>query len=131
MSIEFKGEGYHAKKPQKKDLVILDQKEQTDAKPRHSNVDREARLSVINNRMFIISILIVLVKFFAIYAQHAASVRADNTIKTTWVKMYSDGTWDVEFNDEKRQPDFFQATIGHILRNWSYVEDSFSKFKGV
>ena len=119
------------KSRKKKDLVILDQKEQTDAKPRHSNVDREARLSVINNRMFIISILIVLVKFFAIYAQHAASVRADNTIKTTWVKMYPDGTWDVEFNDEKRQPDFFQATIGHILRNWSYVEDPFSKFKGV
>jgi hypothetical protein len=86
MSIEFKGEGYHAKKPQKKDLVILDQKEQTDAKPRHSNVDREARLSVINNRMFIISILIVLVKFFAIYAQHAASVRGDNTIKTAGSK---------------------------------------------
>ena len=119
------------KSRKKKDLVILDQKEQTDAKPLPINVDREPRLSVINNRMFIISILIVLVKFFAIYAQHAASVRADNTIKTTWVKMYPDGTWDVEFNDEKRQPDFFQATIGHILRNRSYVEDPFSKFKGV
>ena len=78
--------GAMLKSRKKKDLVILDQKEQTDAKPRHSNVDREARLSVINNRMFIISILIVLVKFFAIYAQHAASVRADSTIKTAGSK---------------------------------------------
>ena len=74
------------KSRKKKDLVILDQKEQTDAKPRPINVDREARLSVINNRMFIISILMVLVKFFAIYAQHAASVRGDNTIKTAGSK---------------------------------------------
>jgi hypothetical protein len=103
----------------KRNLVVLDSKEQSTVKDKPSSVDREARLSVANNRMFIVVVVMGLVTLFAVYAQHAASVRADNTIKTAWVKMYPDGTWDVEFNDEKRQPDFFQSTIDYILRNWS------------
>lgn len=107
------------KKRDKKDKVVLDTKKQASVKDKPKNVDREARLNVYNNRLFIILIIMGVVTLFAIYAQHKASIRADNTIKVAWVKMFPNGTWDISFTDENRQPDFFQSTIDYIIRNWS------------
>ncbi len=104
---------------QKKEPVVLDDRTRQKIKKRLSSLDLQARLAVANTRMFICVILMGIVTIFAVYGLHRASIRADNTIRTAWVKMYPNGTWDIDFNDEGRQPDFFQATIDYMLKNWS------------
>ncbi len=102
----------------KRGVVVLPSRKQKEIKDRPSHIDREGRLNVVNNRMFICILIMGFITLFAVYGQHKASVRADNSIKTAWVKMYPNGTWDIEFNDENRQQEFFQSTIDYMLRNF-------------
>lgn len=108
-----------------REVIVLPSNKQNEVKNRPGRIDREARFSVVNNRMFICTVLMGLITLFAVYGQHKASVRADNSIKTAWVKMYPNGTWDIDFNDEHRQPEFFQSTIDYMLR--SFCERRYSK----
>lgn len=109
-------------KPKK---VVLNHEEQKKAKGVPGNLNREAQLSTANTRLFIVCILLGLVALYAIYAQSKASTRANNNIKAAWVKMYPNGTWDVEFHDEFRKQEFFYSTIDYIIKNW--VSKRYSK----
>lgn len=78
-----------------------------------------------NIRYFWIILALCLISLFSILSAWSSSRRADNNIKVAWVKLMPNGTWDVEFHDETRQPEFFQATIDYILTQW--VERRYSE----
>jgi hypothetical protein len=88
-------------------------------------IDAMARLLAESLRSFYIILLLGLICLFSIMFAWKESNRADNNIKVAWVKMQPNGTWDVEFHDESRQPEFFPATIDYILTQW--VERRFSE----
>ena len=102
----------------KKDKVVLDHQTQRKNKDLPRKLDREARLSVVNTRMFLIAILMGIGLLYSIYAQDKASTRSDNNIKVAFVKMYPNGTWDIDFHDETRGVEFFKPTIDHFISNW-------------
>jgi hypothetical protein len=103
-------------RPVEKPPVVLDMPGQNPAKPRHINV--LGRLLADNIRSFVIILMLGTISLVAILFGWAQANRADNNIKVAWVKMYPNGTWDVEFHDENRQAEFFQSTIDYILTQW-------------
>lgn len=105
-------------KSEKKDKVVLDHETQKNRSKLPKNVDQGTRLSVANTRLFCVALVMGLISLFSIYAQHEASIRADNSIKVAWVKMYPNGSWDVDFHDDSRSVNFTQATIDTLLKNW-------------
>ena len=88
-------------------------------------VNALANLAAGNIRSFYIIIGLVAVCLFSIAFAWKESNRAAHNIKVAWVKMMPNGTWDIEFHDEGRQPEFFPATIDYILTQW--VERRFSE----
>jgi hypothetical protein len=91
--------------------------------PEHLNV--VAKLASGNIYSFYIIILLGLISLTSIIFAMQESKRAADNIKVAWVKMYPNGTWDIEFYDEGRGPDFFQSTVDYILRLW--VERRYSR----
>ncbi len=57
------------------------------------------------------------------------SLRNELTYKyeVAYVKMYHNGSWDIEFNDSERGMERLPATVDSILSEW--VERRFSKYK--
>ena len=104
--------------------VVLDAAEQKKIKGTPKLVKREAALTVEKTRWFILALVLSLVAFISMLSAYKANTRADNNIKVAWVKMYPNGTWDIEFDDENRAPEFFQSTIDYLIRQW--VELRFS-----
>ena len=109
----------------KREPVVLDAGDQKKIKDTPNLVKREAALSADKNRWFIATLLLSVVAIIAMALAYSAGKRADTNIKVAWVKMYPNGTWDVEFQDENRAPQFFQATIDYLIRQW--VERRYSQ----
>ena len=109
----------------KREPVVLNADDQKKIKDTPNLVKREAALSADKNRWFIATLLLSVVAIMAMALAYSASKRADTNIKVAWVKMYPNGTWDVEFQDENRAPQFFQATIDYLIRQW--VERRYSQ----
>jgi len=109
----------------KRHPVVLDTTDQKKIKDTPKIVRREAALSTDKNRWFIATLLLSVVAIIAMALAYSASKRADTNIKVAWVKMFPNGTWDVEFQDENRAPEFFQATIDYLIRQW--VERRYSQ----
>lgn len=109
----------------KKEPVVLDAGEQKKIKLAPKLIKREATLTTEKNRWFTATVLVSVVAIISMAFAYSASKRADQNIKVAWVKMYPSGTWDIEFDDENRAPEFFQSTIDYLIRQW--VERRFSK----
>jgi hypothetical protein len=109
----------------KREPIVLDSIEQKKIKGTPKLVKREASLTVDRNRWFIIVVILSLVAFVSIISAYKANTRADHNIKVAWVKMYPNGTWDIEFHGESRKPEFFQSTIDYLISQW--VERRYSE----
>ena len=88
-------------------------------------VDIVAGFASQNIRFFIIILMMGVICLASIAVAWKEGVRADNNIKIVWLKMYPNGTWDMEFHDEDRQPEFFRSTVDYLLTQW--VERRFSE----
>jgi hypothetical protein len=66
--------------------------------------------------MFAFGLLILCVLLFVMYNKAAADARRNTQLM--YIKMYPDGTWDMDFFDSKRAVEFLPATIDSILTNW-------------
>ena len=88
-------------------------------------VDIVARFAARNIQFFIVIILMGLICLASIGLAWKESNRAANNIKVVWLKMWPNGTWDMEFIDEDRGPEFFQSTIDYMLTQW--IERRFSE----
>ena len=109
------------KKEHRQSLTVLPHSEQE----KIERVDTTARFAAQNIRFFFIIILMGLICIGAIgLAWKESNLAADNT-KVIWLKMWPNGTWDMEFIDEERGSEFFQSTIDYLLRQW--VERRFSE----
>lgn len=84
-----------------------------------------AKAMAANIRSFWIIVALCGITLLSILFAWKESNRADSNIKVVWLKMYPNGTWDMDFSDNERGPDFFQSTVDYILRQW--VERRFSE----
>jgi hypothetical protein len=97
-------------------IILASLQQQSGKTLRHLNV--AANLVSANTRSFFIILALCLISLVSILFAWTETNRADSNIKVAWVKMQPNGTWDVEFHDEDRQPEFFQATIDYIITQW-------------
>lgn len=88
-------------------------------------LERDAQIAVDRNRWFLVTCILLLLLFFACFSAYQANQRFANNVKVSWVKLYPNGTWDIDFHDENRGAEFFPATIDYLLRQ--FVERRFSK----
>mgnify|MGYP006909077044 CR=1 FL=1 len=88
---------------------------------------RDAKLATDRNWWALLSAALLAVVFFLLVDNK--SLREELTYKydVAWVKMYKNGTWDIEFNDSDRAREALPATIDAILAKW--VESRFSEKK--
>jgi hypothetical protein len=63
---------------------------------------------------FILAILVFVM--FVMYVR--ASAEARKNVQITYVKMFRDGSWDVDFADQNREVEFLPATVNSILTSW-------------
>jgi len=112
-------------KKQQKEPVVLDAGEQKKIKSAPKLVKREATLTTEKNRWFIIALILSLVSLVSLWSAYKANNRADQNIKVAWVKLHPSGTWDIEFEDESRKPEFFQSTVNYLIRQ--FVERRYSQ----
>ncbi len=105
--------------------VILDSAQQAKITKSPKLAKREAALSVDRNRWFIATLVLALIALVSVMSAYKANIRADNNIKLAWVKMYPNGTWDIEFHNENQETEFFKSTIDYLIRQW--VQRRYSK----
>lgn len=94
-------------------------------KNENCQIKRESILSADRNRWFVISLVLSVITLISVASAFSANKRAQESIKVAWVKLVPDGTWEVEFHDRNRQPEFFQSTIDYLIKQW--VERRYSK----
>ena len=109
----------------RKEPVVLSEKDQAKIKATPALAKREAVLNVEKNKWFIMALCLAVIAIIAMAMAYSAAKRADSNIKIAWVKIYPSGSWDIEFHDETRSPQFFQTTIDYLLRQW--VERRYSQ----
>ena len=86
--------------------------------------NREFSLIAINNRAFaIIAILVITVMFQGYYA-HNASLRAEANTELLYVKMYSDGTWEIEKSLPDKPSEYLESTINKLLKDFTLLRYS-------
>lgn len=82
------------------------------------SVVRDAKLAADRNWWFVYcAIATVVALLLLINNMH---LRGELTYKydVAWVKMYKNGTWDIDFNDSDRSRELLPATIDSILATW-------------
>lgn len=78
---------------------------------------KEAALRVENNRYFVITVIFGIITILSIIFAIWASLR-DVEVKMVWIKMYRDGSWDVDVQSPLQEKDFFKDTIDKELITW-------------
>jgi hypothetical protein len=113
------------KKPQETQIKSSDQQEKPGKKP--ESVKRDALLAADRNRWFYVCLGLVFLCFLLGLQAMKANQRFANNVQVAWVKMYPNGTWDIDFYDEERGPQFFQSTVDYMLKEW--VQRRYSKMR--
>ncbi|MCA9470002.1 MAG: hypothetical protein KC643_31775 [Nitrospira sp.] len=90
-----------------------------------SMMAREALLASDRNKWFLVTVLLSAALCFMVYQYIALSKRADIHREVLWVKMYPDGTYDMEEHDNLQSTEFLQSTVNSLLKRW--VTARFSK----
>lgn len=104
--------------------IVLDEAAQRNLKAKRP-LARDAVIAVDRNRWFLIAVIMACIALYALYSANVANERYERNVRVQWVKMYPNGTWDIEFYDESRAQEFFPATIDALLTQ--FVERRFSK----
>lgn len=77
------------------------------------------------NRLYTFCIVLVIALFVVVMKLVAVSENNASNHKIAWVKMYANGTWDVELHDNFEPNQVLQRTVDSLLSNW--VERRFSE----
>lgn len=91
------------------------------------NLVREAVIHADRSRWVLLStvLLVMLVGLGLAYINLTG--RVENTLNVAWVKMYKNGTWDIEIHDSDRDLELLPAMVDSILTD--FVERRFSERK--
>lgn len=90
-----------------------------------SMMARNAFLSSDRNKWFLVTVVLSMALCFMLYQYIALSKRADIHREVLWVKLYPDGTYDMEEHDNLQSTEFLQSTVNSLLKRW--VTARFSK----
>lgn len=104
--------------------VMLDDKSQRELNTRKS-IAREASLAVDRNHWFWAFIIMSVFAMGCLYYANVANERFANNVQVAYVKMYPNGTWDIEFYDSEKSQDYFPTTIDALITQ--FVERRYSK----
>jgi len=96
-------------------------------KKKTAPVARDALLAADRNRWFFVSVGLLALCLLLGVEVIRANVRFANNVQVAWVKMSPNGTWDIDFFDEGRGPEFFESTIDYMLSQ--FVERRYSKIR--
>ncbi len=87
------------------------------------------RLSSFSNKLFVIIVLALFVIIIQSCMINSANKRAETNTELMFVKMYPNGSWDVEYRKSGNEADFFPLTIDKLIND--YVEARYSVIPGV
>lgn len=100
--------------------AILDEQESRKSGATDSEVPREvSKLRALNNRYFLIILLLIAGHFVQTWVSTKAFQKAQNNKELVYVKLYPDGTWHVgEFQPTDNQL-YFRSTIDSLLETFA------------
>lgn len=104
--------------------VILDDKSQRNLNSRKV-IAREAGLAVDRNHWFWAFMVMGLFALYCLYSANVANERFANNVQVAFVKMYPNGTWDINFYDSEKAQDYFPTTVDALITQ--FVERRYSK----
>lgn len=80
----------------------------------------QPKLVSINTKLYVVLVLSIVFNLIQGFWINAANTRAENNTELLFVKMYPNGTWDVEYRKSGNEADFFPITIDKLIQD--YVE---------
>lgn len=86
---------------------------------------REAVIQADRSRWFLISVGLLVLLAALGFSYISLSKKLDNNYDVAWVKMYKNGTWDIEFHESNRALEVLPATVDSVLALW--VQRRFSE----
>jgi len=85
--------------------------------------DTVPKLVSINTKIYVLLILSLVFNLIQGFWINSANQRAETNTELMFVKMYPNGSWDVEYRNTGQELDFFPLTIDKLLQD--YVEARF------
>lgn len=82
------------------------------------------QLKSMNTKLYVALLLALMVIIAQGFWMNAANTRAENNTELMFIKMYPNGSWDVEYRESGLESDFFPLTIDKLIMD--YVEARFS-----
>lgn len=70
------------------------------------------------NRLYSFCIILVIALSILTLKMVSMAERSASTHKVAWVKMYANGTWDVELHENMEPEQFLQQTVDSLLSSW-------------
>ena len=81
-------------------------------------LSRESFLAADRNKWFVVTVALCGVVGFLAYHYIQLSQTSSTHREVIWVKMYNNGTWDVEPHDNHASIEFLEATVNSLLKQW-------------
>lgn len=84
-----------------------------------TKLSRETSLYVDRGRWFLISLILSIALIFTIMNYISLSNSSKSNYKVAYIKMYSNGTWDVNFEENYDTQHFVPILVDNLLTEWA------------
>ncbi len=81
-------------------------------------LSRESFLSADRNQWFLVTLVLCGALAFVLYQYILLTQTSATHREVIWVKMYDNGTWDIEPHDNHASIDILEATVNSVLKQW-------------
>lgn len=88
------------------------------SKAAEEEIVRTGFLGSERNRLYSFCIILVIALSILTIKMVSMAESSANNYKVVWVKMYSNGTWDVELHENLEPEQFQERTVNSLLTNW-------------
>ncbi len=76
------------------------------------------KLVSINSKLYVLLVLSIIFNLLQGFWINSANTRAETNTELMFVKMYPNGTWDVEYRKSGNEADFFPLTIDKLIQDY-------------
>lgn len=76
------------------------------------------KLVSINTKLYVVLVLSIIFNLLQGFWINSANTRAETNTELMYVKMYPNGTWDVEYRKSGNEADFFPLTIDKLIQDY-------------
>lgn len=98
---------------------MTDFKDKTKSLSDTSKLSRETLLYVDRGRWFLISLILLVALIFTVMSYISLSKSSKSNYKVAYIKMYSNGTWDVNFEENYDTQHFVPIIVDNLLTEWA------------